>query len=213
MNTLNFQDIEPLVLQLNSAATPEDASTAIALIIGSGNSEVAAIIDALIAALSHHHPEIRAAAVKALVELASNSVEPLIAAFYASTDQGLQAYIIQALAQIGDKRATDVLVEVLGTSVANHCQGNVRRIAARGLGHIGSNSRNPEISDSASAALGDRIVKKLTWALVSCEDWGLRYAAAVSLEEIDTPLSTAALQTASQEPDKVVRSRIARALH
>ncbi|MBW4671152.1 MAG: HEAT repeat domain-containing protein [Cyanomargarita calcarea GSE-NOS-MK-12-04C] len=204
MNTLNSQDIELLVSQLNSAATPEDASTAIALIICSGNSEVAAI-NALIAALSHHHPEIKVAAVKALVELASNSVEPLIAAFYASTDQGLQAYIIQALAQIGDKRATDVLVEVLGTSVANHCQGNVRRIAARGLGHIGSHSRNPEISDS--------IVKKLTWALVSCEDWGLRYAAAVSLEEIDTPLSIAALQTASQEPDKVVLSRIARALH
>jgi phycoerythrocyanin alpha-cysteine-84 phycoviolobilin lyase/isomerase subunit PecF len=195
MNPLNFQDIELLVSQLNCAATPQDASTA----------QRESAIDAIIAALSHHHAEIRAAAVKALVELASNSVEPLIAAFHASTDQGLQASIIQALAQIGDARATDVLVEVLGTSVANHCQGNVRRIAARGLGHIGSNYSNPEISDS--------IIKKLTWALLSCEDWGLRYAAAVSLEEIDTPLSTAALQTASQEPDKVVLARIVRALH
>jgi len=203
MNTLNFQDIELLVSQLNCAATPQDASTA----------QRESAIDDLIAALSHRHAEIRAAAVKALVELASNSVEPLIAAFHASTDQGLQASIIQALAQIGDARATDVLVEVLGTSVANHCQGNVRRIAARGLGHIGSNYSNPEISDSASAAKGDSIIKKLTWALLSCEDWGLRYAAAVSLEEIDTPLSTAALQTASQEPDKVVLARIVRALH
>ena len=42
-----------------------------------------------------------------------------------------KAHIIQALAQIGDPEAIELLAEVIGTSVANHCQGNVRRIARR----------------------------------------------------------------------------------
>ncbi|MFH7028685.1 MAG: HEAT repeat domain-containing protein [Heteroscytonema crispum UTEX LB 1556] len=195
MNTLNFQEIEELISQLNKAATAQDAIAAIKAIAFCGTKEPEAIA-ALITALSHHHPSVGAAAVEVLVKLAPATVEPLIAAFYDSTDQGLQAYIIQALAQIGDKSAIAVLAEVVGTEVANHCQGNVRRIAARGLGKMGN--------------LG---MDKLTWALLTPEDWGLRYAAAVSLEEIATPEAKAALKAAiAQESDKVVQQRIRTAL-
>jgi bilin biosynthesis PecF protein len=49
--------------------------------------------------------------------------------------------------------------------------------------------------------------------LVTPEDWGLRYAATVSLQEIGTPEACAFLQVAqNQESDKVVLSRITVAL-
>jgi phycoerythrocyanin alpha-cysteine-84 phycoviolobilin lyase/isomerase subunit PecF len=195
MNALNFKNTEQLILQLNQAATAQDAIAIIQAIAFCGTKEPEAIA-ALIAALSYHHPAVGAAAVEVLVKLESATVEPLITAFYDSTDQGLQAYIIQALAQIGDSRALDLLAEVVGTEVANHCQGNVRRIAARGL-----------------AKMGNLGMDKLTWALLTPEDWGLRYAAAVSLQEIATSEAKAALKQAiAQESDKVVKQRIRTAL-
>ena len=55
--------------------------------------------------------------------------------------------------------------------------------------------------------------EKLTWALLTPEDWGLRYAAAVSLQEIATPEAVDSFTTGTaQEVDKVVLSRIAIAL-
>ncbi|MCG6135889.1 MAG: HEAT repeat domain-containing protein [Nostoc sp. LLA-1] len=204
MNILNSHNIESLIAQLNNASTPQQA---IALInsLGSSHTQETAIVNILIPALSHHHPSVGAAAVVALVQLAHASVNPLIAAYEHSTDQGFQAYIIQALAQIGDERAFDLLAEVVGTTVANHCQGNVRRIATRGIGLIGSTSQNADMIR--------RTEEKLIWALLTPEDWGLRYAAVVSLQEIATPQAQAALQQAiAQETDKVVLSRITLAL-
>ncbi len=162
-------------------------------------------ISALIHALNHNQPAQCVTVVDSLVKLAPATVEPLISAYRSSTDQGLQAYIIQALAQIGDPRATELLGEVVGTAVANHCQGNVRRIAARGLGQICCSTDNPAVTQYA--------MEKLTWALLAPEDWGLRYAAAVSLQEIATPDAYNALRMAlNQETDKVVRYRVDRAL-
>ena len=203
MNTIN-NDIDGLILQLNHASTPTDAIASISAIAATGIKEQP-VIKALISALSHHHPSVGAAAVELLVQLAPASVKPLTAAFDASSDQGLQAHIIQALAQIGDPEAIEVLAEVIGTSVANHCQGNVRRIAARGLGRIAQISNNPENIRPT--------LHKLTWALSSPEDWGLRYAAVVSLAEIATPEALVALEHAlTQETDKVVLHRITTAL-
>ncbi|OUL26670.1 glycosyl transferase family 2 [Nostoc sp. T09] len=206
MNTSNSRSTEQLISQLNSnqASTPQEAIAAINAIAATSTPEPAAI-DALIQGLSHHYPTVGAAIVEVLVKLAPTTVQPLIAAFNASSDQGLQAYIIQALAQIGDSRACDLLAEVVGTAVANHCQGNVRRMAARGLGKIGSTADDAEFTRFAQ--------EKLIWALLNPDDWGLRYAAAVSLQQIATPEAQVALQQAiAQETDKVVQSRIAIAL-
>ena len=53
---------------------------------------------------------------------------------------------------------------------------------------------------------GVETFEKLSWALITPEDWGLRYAAAVSLQEIATPEACVFLQVAqNQESDKVVR--------
>ncbi|BBD61072.1 bilin biosynthesis protein PecF [Nostoc sp. HK-01] len=195
---------EQLISQINHTGTPETVIAAITAITVSDTPELETI-NALIAVLSHHHPTVRAVAVEALVKLGNSTVKPLITAYKASCDQGLQAHIIQALAQIASPDALDILAEVLGTTVANHCQGNVRRIAARGLGNIAINSHDVEVIFS--------VQDKLTWALLTPEDWGLRYAAAVSLQAIPTPEAQAALQNAiAGEADQVVRSRIALAL-
>jgi bilin biosynthesis PecF protein len=211
MNTPKSGNIDELILQINNTSTPESALAkltegiaAITALGASGTQETIAI-KALIQSLSHHHAAVPAAAVEMLVKLAPATVKPLIAAFGASVDQGLQAYIIQALAQIGDPEALDLLAEVVGTAVANHCQGNVRRIAARGLGNIARTSRDAEIIRC--------VEQKLTWALLTPEDWGLRYAAVVSLQELATVGACVALQQAiAQETDQVVHSRITAAL-
>jgi len=169
------------------------------------SSEDIFAINTFIESLKHHNPRVSSTAVERLVKFAPVNIQPLIDAFQNSTDQNIQAYIIQALAQIGNPEAVDLLSEVVGTEVANHCQGNVRRIAARGLGHIGSTSTNPKIIHCVS--------EKLIWTLLNPQDWGLRYAAAVSLQEIATPEANIALQQAlKQEDDKVVRGRIATAV-
>ncbi|MEB3216633.1 MAG: HEAT repeat domain-containing protein [Nostocales cyanobacterium 94392] len=164
------------------------------------------ICNAFIESLKHHNPHVCAAAVEALIESPPPTVQPLIDAFYDSTDQTIQAYILQGLAFIGNPQALDLFVEIVGTEVANHCQGNVRRIAASGLGRIGSTSGNPQIIHRAS--------EKLKWALLNPQDWGLRYTAAVSLQKIATPLAKMALhQALKQEHDKVVLSRISAAIN
>ncbi len=209
MNDINFtstagvddSQIVGLIAQLRRAAVPREAVAVIQDLRAAGTP---AVINPLIEVLSHHHPSVPAAAVEALVQLAPTSVEPLITAFRTSFDQGVQAHIIQALARIGDARALDLLVEVVGVSVANHCQGNVRRVAARGLGRIGRNGNSSELA---------ACLAKLSWALLHTEDWALRYAAAVSLAEIGTSEAQAALQQAlSPESDVVVQARIQTAL-
>lgn len=184
--------------RLDHSATPTDAVEIIKRLVNSGKTSA---IPSLIDALGYHHPSVPAASVEGLIRLAPNSVKPLINAFHASRDHGVQAYIVQALAQIGDSRALELLLEVVGMDIANHCQGNVRRVAARGLGKIGSNSKDPQVTQWA--------VEKLTWALLHAEDWTLRYAAVVSLKEIASPEALAALQQAlTQERDKVVQVRL-----
>lgn len=192
---------EQLISQINHTSSDVEAIAAITAIAVNDNPKIDAI-NLIITALSHHHPMVKNAAVEALVKLGNSTVKPLIAAYEASRDQGLQAHIIQALAQIGSPEALDLLAQVVGTTVANHCQGNVRRIAARGLGKIANNSHDAEAIR--------QIQEKLIWALLTPEDWGLRYAAAVSLQEIATPEAKTALQNAiAKETDIVVRSRIA----
>ncbi len=201
MTLFNSKTIEnanaPLLERYRRATTPQDA---IAIIDECSQDRTPEAIAPLLEALNHHHPNVPPVAIRALVELAPQSVDPLIRAYRASTDQSIQARIIQALARIGDPRAVDVLIEVVGVSIANHCQGNVRRVAARGLGQIGCN---------AAGDITRRAIAKLTWALRSPEDWALRYAAAVSLGEIGTPEAIAALQQAAdRETDAIVQLRI-----
>ena len=110
--------------------------------------------------------------------ITSLDVESLFAKYYSSTNQNEQASIIKILAELGDEKGLDLLVDVVGVEVANHCQGNVRRVAARGLEKMVI--ATPEVEKKQKA------IDKLSWALLNVEDWGLRYAAAISLSAIAT---------------------------
>lgn len=196
----------PTIEQLQRATTPQEIVWLMQQLIDDRTeTTIAPLISTLIQTLQHHHPAVIAAAINHLVQLATVAVEPLLAAFQACRDQSVQAAIVQTLAKIGDDRATDLLLEVVGVEVANHCQGSVRRIAARGLGQIGKTT-----SDRALVPL---IVNKLTWIAHHAEDWALRYAAVVSLQEIGTTEAIAVIKQALlQESDVVVQGRMAAAL-
>lgn len=206
--TNNQQQITPkqltdteLIEQLNSAVTTAETIELIQALTIRRN--LLTIAD-LIKILHHHNMTVASAAVQGLVQLAPDTVEPLITAFGVTKDHGVQALIVQALARIGDIRALDLLIEVVGVEVANHCQGNVRRVAARGLGQIGVWGDLEAIK---------RAVEKLTWALFNAQDWALRYAAVISLQEIATTEAICALQQAlTEESDVVVRERLKTAL-
>jgi bilin biosynthesis PecF protein len=182
----------------NTTAISEVASGLEILVNNRNPSE----IQALIQLLDHRCAEIVTLIAKALEQLAPDSVESLIAAFDDSIDHGMQAQIVQILANSGDDRALPLLVNMVGVEIANHCQGNVRRIAARGLGKILRS--HPQECNHPSPA-----IDKLIWALLHTEDWALRYAAAVSLGEIATDEAINALRQAfEQESDRVVQQRI-----
>jgi len=190
-----------LIEQLNSAVSTAETVNLIQVLAARRTS---AAIAPLLKMLHHHNIAVASAAVEGLVQLTPDTVEPLITAFGATKDHGVQALIVQALAKIGDIRALDLLIEVVGVEVANHCQGNVRRVAARGLG---------KSSVWGDLEAIDRAVEKLTWALFNTQDWALRYAAVVSLQEIATTEAISALQKAlTQESEAVVRERLKTAL-
>ncbi|NET03056.1 MAG: HEAT repeat domain-containing protein [Sphaerospermopsis sp. SIO1G2] len=137
--------------------------------------------------------------------IASLDVESLIANYHSSTNQNEQASIIKILAELGDEKALDLLVDVVGVEVANHCQGNVRRVAARGLEKM--------VISTPDAEKKQKGIDKLSWALLNAEDWGLRYAAAISLGaiatiEINYGINTILDQAMNQESDKIVNERI-----
>lgn len=68
-----MQEEDSFIEQLR-CSTPSKAVTAIEAIVATGTQ---AAIPTLIAALSHHHPSVWAAATSGLVQLAPVSVEPL----------------------------------------------------------------------------------------------------------------------------------------
>jgi bilin biosynthesis PecF protein len=136
-----------------------------------------------------------------LEQIASPKVESLIADYHTCIDQNEQARIISILAELGDDLAIDLLVDVVGVEVANHCQGNVRRVAARGLEKMVISTTDSERRQKA--------IDKLSWALLNAEDWALRYAAAVSLGAVATvEINTILYQAMTQESDRVVKERI-----
>jgi len=195
-----------LLTQLESTVIPLEK---IAIIKSLGDNQMIQAIPILIELLQDHHQGIVNSSAETLIQLAPESVIPLIKEYDHCIDQNVQAQIVRILANIGDDRALDLLVEVVGVEIANHCQGNVRRVAARGLGKmVTSQTEDTQIT---------KAVEKLIWGLLNTEDWGLRYACALSLKEIadhrisadyTNKINEIFITSLAQESDPVVRERI-----
>lgn len=146
--------------------------------------------------------------------LVTDTTQSLLHEFKQCQNQNQQAEIISKLANHGDDRALDLLITMVGVEIANHCQGNVRRVAARGLGRI--------ISQNTPLEQIKKALDKLIWALLNTEDWALRYACALSLKEIAqeniNPEINITIQNnlnlaLNKESDQVVLARIQRLIN
>ncbi len=127
--------------------------------------------------------------------------------YFKESDQDVKIGLIKAITLSGRTTSLPALLDAIGVEIGNHCQGNIRRIAATGLGKIGHN----ELASSNSHTL-QLIFSKLNWTIKHPDDWGLRYAACLSLEEIgDSQAEKLLKQADGDEADTAVSMRIKQA--
>ncbi|NET53258.1 MAG: HEAT repeat domain-containing protein, partial [Merismopedia sp. SIO2A8] len=129
-------------------------------------------VTTLIAVLSYNNPGAAVAAVDGLVQLGEVAVLPLLN-LLDDYNYGGRAWAIRALAEIGDPRALETLLEAAETDFSM----SVRRAAARGLGYLQWSKMPVEHLEAAQA----RVLETL---LRSSQDgeWVVRYAAVVGLQ-------------------------------
>ena len=140
-----------------------------------------------------------------LANLSERDPEIILTLHKKETDQDVIMGLIKVMVLTRSLSFLSVLSDAIGLEVANHCQGNIRRVAACGLGHIGSETVDPLIQS--------QIVNKLSWTIAHPEDWGLRYSAAAALDRIANNDALASLSEAYQiENDLLVKTRIGLAL-
>ena len=163
------------------------------------------ILDDAVTLLKSRSLHDREYGVKLLSDLSLQSPDIVLTLHKKETDQDVIMGLIKVMASTGCSEYAPVLMEAIGLEIANHCQGNIRRVAACGLGRIGSETAEPH--------LRSQIVSKLTWTIVHPEDWGLRYGAAAALDQIANPEAQESLNHAyEKENDFVVKTRIGLAL-
>ena len=163
------------------------------------------IIAKAIELLKSRSPSDREYGIHLLSALSSKDPAMILSLHQKETDQDVIMGLIKTMASTGCPEFSSVLMEAIGLEIANHCQGNIRRVAACGLGRIGSEMLKPFIRS--------QIVNKLTWTIVHPEDWGLRYSAATALEQIANHDARISLADAYKiENDFLVKERIRLAL-
>lgn len=163
------------------------------------------IIAKAIELLKSRSPSDREYGIHLLSALSSKDPAMILSLHQKETDQDVIMGLIKTMASTGCPEFSSVLMEAIGLEIANHCQGNIRRVAACGLGRIGSEMLEPFIRS--------KIVNKLTWTIVHPEDWGLRYSAATALEQIANHDARISLADAYKiENDFLVKERIRLAL-
>ena len=114
--------------------------------------------------------------------------------------------MIKAMAELKEATFLPAFFDAIGVEIGNHCQGNIRRIAACAIGEI-------DWQLKINTKLQAKTITKLEWALLNPEDWGLRYSACLALKSISTALAMDVLRKArAKETDPVVSTRIAMAL-
>ena len=148
----------------------------------------------------------RKAGVKQLVRGADHFKIDLLDMYYSESDQDITMGLIKAMAELKNPHYANALTDAIGVEIGNHCQGNIRRVAACALGDINWNAK---ISSQSLHA----VFNKLEWTLHSPEDWGLRYSACLALEGIGNANSIELLSEAiAKETDPVLSARLDKAI-
>ena len=148
----------------------------------------------------------RQSGISQLVQTSINQQESLLSLYFSETDQDIKMGIIKAMAELKKAIFLPAFLDAIGVEIGNHCQGNIRRVAACAIGEI-------DWQRELNANSMTKTIEKLDWALLNPEDWGLRYSACLALKSINTGLAMDVLRKASaKETDPVVSTRIAMAL-
>ena len=126
--------------------------------------------------------------------------------YFSETDQDIKMGLIKAITLKKDSQSAAALIDAVGVEIGNHCQGNIRRVAACALGSAALKLHQGERNIQT-------ILDKLAWALVEPDDWGLRYSSCLALEEINEDRAIKILsQACLLEPDSIVSLRMRIAL-
>ncbi len=122
--------------------------------------------------------------------------------YFSESDQDIKMGLVKAMAKLKDSVYVPALIDAIGVEIGNHCQGNIRRVAACALGDIDWIQQ----ADRQSLTI---TMDKLSWTLQYPDDWGLRYSACIALEGInDARAKDLLVQTTQQEIDPVISRRI-----
>ena len=148
----------------------------------------------------------RKTGIKQLISGADHFKINLLDLYFSESDQDITMGLIKAMAELKNPHYAKALIDAIGVEIGNHCQGNIRRVAACALGDINWNAAIS--SDSL-----DAVFNKLEWTLHSPEDWGLRYSACLALEGIGNANSIELLSEAkAKEIDPVLSERLDKAI-
>ena len=148
----------------------------------------------------------RKAGIKQLVCGANHFKIDLLDLYFSGSDQDIAMGLIKAMAELKNPQYANALIDAIGVEIGNHCQGNIRRVAACALGDI---NWYTEISSQSLQA----VFNKLEWTILSPEDWGLRYSACLALEGIGSATSIELLiEAKAKETDPVLTVRIENAI-
>ena len=122
--------------------------------------------------------------------------------YFSESDQDIKMGLVKAMAKLKDSDYIPALIDAIGVEIGNHCQGNIRRVAACALGDIDWILQD----DCQSLTI---TMDKLSWTLQYPDDWGLRYSACIALEGIgNSSAKGLLLESRAKEVDPVVSKRI-----
>lgn len=130
-------------------------------------------IPTLITILGYNNPGAAVAAVEGLVYLGEPAVEPLLN-LLDDYNYGARAWSIRALAEIGDPRALDTLLNAVKTDFAL----SVRRAAVKGLGFLQWQILPPQARRIRQQEALDVLLSKG----IQDFEWVVRYASVVGLQ-------------------------------
>jgi len=167
----------------------------------------------LIAVLSYNNPGAAVAAVEGLVQLGEVAVMPLLN-LLDDYNYGGRAWAIRALAEIGDPRALETLLEAAETDFSM----SVRRAAAKGLGNLLWSKIPAAQVRQTQARVGKTLLRTS-----QDPEWVVRYASVAGLQglanavthqqsDLYSLVSAHFQQMLAMEQDLAVRTRVRRAM-
>lgn len=162
---------QELIQAVEQASAPAQLVAAVQALVAVKDKDA---ISTLIAVLGYNNPAAAIIAVAGLIELGTESVQPLMEQLD-EYNYGARAYSIRALAGISDPRALSLLIESAATDFAP----SVRRAAAKGLGNLRWQQLKPEHVSSAQQQAMQTLL-----SISNDGDWSIRYAAVVGLQAL-----------------------------